>query len=50
MKKDLYWTIIAVGLIILVGTMTVLQGGASSLLDLSETAERWEFLMRQLRR
>jgi len=50
MKKEALWTAITVGLIMLVGTLTVVLGGASSLLCLSSTAERWEFLMRQLRR
>jgi hypothetical protein len=50
MKKDVWWTFIAVGLIMLVGTISVLQGGASTLLNLTGTAEHWEFLMRRLRR
>jgi hypothetical protein len=50
MKKDHLWTIIAIGLIMLVGTFAVVQGGIFSVSNLTGTAERWEFLMRQLRR
>jgi hypothetical protein len=50
MKKDLLWTIIAIGLIMLVGTFSVLQRGIFSVSNLTGTAEHWEFLMRQLRR
>ena len=50
MKKDLLWTLIAIGLIMLVGTFAVVLVGISSVPNLTGTAERWEFLMRQLRR
>ena len=49
MTKEALWVAIAVGLIVLLGIFAVVQGG-TSLLSLSSTAERWEFLMRQLRR
>jgi hypothetical protein len=48
MKKDLFWTMIAIGLIMLVGTLVL--GGISSVPNLTGTAEHWQFLMRQLRR
>jgi len=44
MKKEALWTVIR--LIVLIGILAVMQG----LLGLGSTAERWEFLMRQLRR
>ena len=50
MKKDVWWTIIAIGLIMLVGTFVVKQGGVFSISNLTGTAERWEFLMQQVRR
>ena len=50
MKKDLLWTIIAIGLIMLVGTVAVVHGGIFRVSNLTGTAERWESLMRQLRR
>ena len=50
MKKDPLWTIIAIGLIMLLGTFAVVLVGISSVPNLTGTSESWEFLMGQLRR
>jgi hypothetical protein len=50
MKRDLLWTVISVGLIIAVGTLAVVLGGIPNASNLAWAAERWELLMRHLRR
>jgi hypothetical protein len=49
MNKDALRTILAGGLIMLLATLAAAQF-ASSRWSLRGTAERWEFLMQQLRR
>jgi hypothetical protein len=50
MGNDNLCTIIAVGLITLLVTVMVLREGSFTILNPSVAAERWELLMRQLRR
>jgi hypothetical protein len=47
-KRDALWTMVGLGLIVLVIIIMVAQYGMSNLVDLSATAERWDFLMRRL--
>jgi hypothetical protein len=49
-KKQALWTAIAIGLITSIGIFIIVQGVASGLSNLSGEAERWETLMRRLRR